>query len=384
MIKSIVEHLLAWAARRVLAAQQPVIVGVTGSAAKTSTKEAIGSVLVATLRNRRVRVAAGNLNSEFGLPLAILGITKPEHKSEWAIASLQALWKGMLPGTAPSTPSVLVLEYGVEYPGDMKRLLQVARPTIAVVTNVGSAHTEFLGSLAGVAREKGALVEALLPSGLAILNQSDVRVRAFAKRTAAKVVLVRAKDSSLVGALAIAVAVHGFGVSESQAKRALQRWQAPLGRMNLLDGTKGTKLIDDSYNANPISMAYALGELGRLATQQKAKRRIVILGDMLELGTEEHQAHQAIAEQADREADLVLLVGPRFRRTNIGTWFPGPLPAAAAAITLVQKGDLILIKGSQSMRMEKVTEALLAKPNLAGRVLVRQTPVWRKKPYVTP
>jgi len=382
--KHMVERILAWSAQRVLSAEQPMVVGVTGSAGKTSTKVAIGHVLRAVLRNHDIRVAAGNLNTEFGLPLAILGIEKPERRSAWVSTVLRALGRAVC-SRRTTRPKVLVLEYGVEQPGDIKALVRIARPDIAVVTNVGSAHTQFLGSVDAVEREKGTLVRALKQSGLAILNRRDVRVKRMLERTKARVVFVDADPANLSIALAVAVAEHGFGITPGKAHTAMRNWKRPVGRLQLLAGTKGSWVLDDTYNANPLSTTLALNELKRLGKQKRAKRLIAVLGDMLELGEEEFKVHKGVALLAERVADYVVLAGPRFRRTKQGdVWFPGPQPAAAHLLSLVQRGDMILVKGSQSMRMEKVTEVLLKDPKQAPKLLVRQSEYWQEKPYVTP
>ncbi len=381
ILKAIVQSLLRWAARRQIAAARPFVVGVTGSSGKTSTKEAIGQVLTATLPDRLVIVASGNLNTEFGLPLVILGLAKPEGKLAWLAAGLAALGRGLAPPTYRK-PVVYVLEYGVQSPGDMKQLLAIALPDVAVVTNIGTVH---FGSLAATAREKGQLVRALPPAGLAILNSADKAASQLAELTEATTIRVDGTPRQLAIAMATSVAVHAFGIKTAVAEAALRGWQPPLGRLTLLAGLKGSYLLDDSYNANQQSMTLALSELRRLGAQLKAKRLVVALGDMLELGAGENKEHLGIALLAQRVADLVVLVGPRFRRTKQGlAWFPGPAGAAAYLREELRSGDLVLVKGSQDMRMEKVSEAILDRTLDPATVLVRQTKHWKAKPYVAP
>ncbi len=382
-----VEAGIGWAARQVLRRDRPLIVGVTGSAGKTTTKEAIAYLLGHAGLGRRIVVAHGNLNTEFGLPLAILELPKPEGTTAWLTTLLRALAAGLRASVArhPGQSPVYVLEYGVEQPGDMAQLVAIAPPMIAVVTNVGSAHTQFLGSLKAVAKEKSGLPRAVPASGLVILNADDPLVAGMAGRCVGRVELVAASGIDAPYVLAEAVGVHGFGLTKAAVRTALKGWTRPKGRLQLLAGTKGTWLIDDTYNANPLSMRLALGELTRLAKEKHAKRTIAVLGDMLELGGEELAVHREIARAAAAAADIVVLVGPRFRRTTLGdAWFPGPLPAAAHVLSLSKKGDIILVKGSQSMRMEKVSELLLADPSEAPRLLERQSPFWKRKPYVAP
>jgi UDP-N-acetylmuramyl pentapeptide synthase len=387
LIRTGVERIIAWAARQEIANQHPLIVGVTGSAGKTTTKEAIGHVLRKTITDRKIIVSPGNLNTEFGLPLAILQLAKPEGATEWAMATFQAIGKGFMATIRSRSvrPPVYVLEYGVEQPGDMKQLVGLARPMIAVVTNIGSAHTQFLGSLESVAKEKVELVRALPENGLAILNDKDPLVKKMAERTVGRVVFVDGSGIDGVMTLAAAVAEHGFQIDPKTAQSALKSWQRPRGRLQLIKGIKGSWLLDDTYNANTLSMRLALSQLQQLAKTKKSKRRIAVLGDMLELGKEEYEVHCQIAQEATKFSDILILVGPRFRRTKLGNaWFPGPLPAAAYLLSIVTKDDMILVKGSQSMRMEKVSEVLLDDPKSANQVLERQSAFWKKKPYVTP
>ncbi|MBI2589980.1 hypothetical protein HYW32_03105 [Candidatus Berkelbacteria bacterium] len=381
--KYILESLLAWGAHRTIRVQKPLIIGITGSSGKTSTKDAIGHVLKYTLHDREINVAEGNLNTEFGLPLAVLGLSKPETKLTWLEAGINALLLGMSPVRTSRSP-ILVLEYGAEQPGDIHRLVKFARPDISVVTNIGEAHTAFLGSIEGVAKEKSWLVKALPKSGIAILNGDDKRVWAMREFTHSTVVKVIGKGQDFARSAALAVAEYGFGIQAKSARAALKSWEPPVGRLRLLKAVNGAWLLDDTYNANPLSTTLALSELGRLGREKKAKRLVAILGDMLELGSEEHRAHQGIALLGDRVADQLILVGPRFRRTKLGIWFPGPIPAAAFVLSQIQKGDLVLVKGSQSMRMEKVSESLLANQRESNQVLVRQTRYWKQKPYIAP
>lgn len=382
-IKKFVEHILAWATRRVLNSKKPIIIGVTGSAGKTSTKEAIGHILRKTLVGRDVRIAKGNLNTELGLPLVILGIQKPEGWLAWMRVMIQAILRGLFDGSV-NDKTIFVLEYGAEQPGDIAYLVKLVPPQIGVVTLVSNAHTQFLGSIDQVAQEKSHLIKSLPKRGLAVLNGQDSRVRAMAKLTQAKSVFVNARGIDLAPALAVAVAKYGFGIKIVQAHKALEDWHRPAGRLNLLEGIKGTWVIDDTYNSNPASVALALNELRRLGRKHHAKRLIAVLGDMLELGSEEYRVHKGVALAAQKICDVLILVGPRFRRTRISQWFPGPIQAREAILRELKKGDMILVKGSQSMRMEKVTEALLKNKSQASKVLVRQSKYWKSKPYVAP
>ncbi|MCA9388792.1 UDP-N-acetylmuramoyl-tripeptide--D-alanyl-D-alanine ligase [Candidatus Berkelbacteria bacterium] len=382
--KYLVESILSWSAKRVLRIRKPFIIGVTGTAGKTTTKSAISHVLAKVLE-QKVRSAPGNLNTEIGLPLAILDLEAPVDPLGWVRVLINAVAQSLFTFSPKGASEVLVLEYGIDQPGDMKKLLKIAQPKIGILTNIGSAHTQFLKTVEAVAKEKSQLVTSLPKSGLAVLNKRDRRVIAYQGRTKARVELVDRPADEFALAVAILVAEHGFGVSAKEALKAGGDWQRPPGRLRIFDGVKGSVVIDDTYNANPISTTLALDQLKRISRDKKGKRSIVVLGDMLELGKEEFKAHKGIALLAQRVADEVVLVGTRFRRVvnNKTTWFPGPMPAASYILSLVKKGDIILVKGSQSMRMEKIVEVLL-KNKKDSALLVRQSPYWKNKQYLTP
>lgn len=382
-VRRLVELILAWASRRILRIKKPFIIGVTGTAGKTTTKSAIYHVLSRVLE-RTVRSGSGNLNTEIGLPLAILDLQAPTSAFDW----LKVITRSLILGVfcfKPSSPEVLVLEYGIDHPGDMKNLLKIARPKIGVITNIGFAHTQFLKTIEAVAKEKGQLVTSLPKTGLAILNKRDRKVMALKDRVRARVVLVDRPSEEFGLAVAAAVAEHGFGIPTKEIVQAQEGWVRPAGRLNFFNGVKGSTIIDDTYNANPISTTLALNQLRKLAKEKKASRKIAVLADMLELGQEEYRAHKGVALLAQKVADEVVLVGTRFRRVagKEVKWFAGPRPVAAYLLSLVKKGDIILVKGSQSMRMEKVVEALL-KSKKDASYLVRQSSYWKNKPYLTP
>ena len=371
--------LLKWAAKRVLAVNRPRIVGVTGSAGKTSTKEAIYQALKTTPREP-VETAEGNLNTEFGLPLAILKLSKPESTTAWVSTAWHTLRLGFAP--PENRAKVLVLEYGAEFPGDIGELVSIAQPHVAVVTNVGPAHLEFFQTLDNVAREKATLILRVPATGRVILNADDQFADWMAKQTRAEVVRVSGEGSEFAKAVAVAVA-GWFDVESAAAQAALEHWTPPAGRLVPLPGKNETTILDDTYNANPSSMTLALNTARKLAKKRGAKRCIVVLGDMLELGAEEARYHRGIALLAQKAADSVILVGRRFRGMPADSWFENPMEAADYVDQLLEPGDIILVKGSQGMRMEFVVEALLAHEADRKR-LVRQSSAWKAKPFVQP
>lgn len=343
---------LATAWRNELGAQ---VIGVTGSVGKTSTKELIAALLRPA---RRVAANPANYNTEIGLPLAVL--------------------------MAPAGTEALVLEMGMRGFGQIAELAGIARPDVGVVTNVGPVHLEQVGSLEGVARAKGELLTgvrvAVVPAGEPLLEPwlpaggevircgpgGDVALESFSAPKA----VVRAGErrlelevdfsaphqlSNLLDAVAAALAV---GVEP--AGRVEARFGALRGERVALPG--GAVIINDCYNANPLSMRAALDDL---ATQEPAGgRRIAVLGDMLELGTGEAEAHREVGAHAARAGvDILVTVGPR--AAAMAEPFGGDAhavadaaQAAALAGDLLRPGDLVLVKASRGIGLEAVAEAL--------------------------
>ena len=398
--------ILRMLARATVNKYQPGIIGVTGSVGKTSTKEAIAAVLRAI---RRVRTTAGNFNTEIGLPLTILG--------DWRSAGgfffycrviLSSL--GRLIVRQPY-PELLVLEYAADKPGDMSRLLAIARPHIAVITAVGDVpvHVEFYPTIEGVAREKTRLVEALPATGWAIVNVDDARVEAMKERTRAHIttfgfdknaelavtnfeyrrergkpvgvtfklahgetfVPVRiegalGKPQAYAAAAAAAVGLI-FGMHLAKVADALLYYQPPPHRGRLLPGAKNAVIIDDAYNASPLSVQEALFALRDL----RGGRKVAIIGDMRELGKYGIPAHEAVGRLAAKTVDVLVTVGPLAKfiaesaqksglsKRHIQS-FETADEARNSVQTLVKSNDLVLVKGSRALRLEIIVEALKA------------------------
>ena len=416
-------------ARTLLRKYRPLIVGVTGSVGKSSTKEAIGLILA---KKYSVRAAEGNYNNEIGIPLTVLG-SKSGGRSPFRWAWVGMHWFGYV--LFPFRyPEVLVLEMGVDRPGDMEYLLSIVSIDIGVFTQVSESHIEYFGSLHNIAKEKGKLIASLPVSGFAILNADDTRVSRFREKTKAKVLTfgfgeeadIRAEhiavepEARLAKGLSFKMDYHGKSLP-IRLPKVIARHQVPAalaaaavgialrvnpvqivdalvafgplpGRMRLVPGTRGSILLDDTYNASPASTMAALAVLGEL----RANRKLAILGDMLEIGEESVKRHRELAESvAFSGAELVILVGHRMKHLFdelIGRgfsrqylfWFERSSEAALFAENVARDGDLILVKGSQGMRMERVSEKLLFDPVEAPYFLCRQSPEWEAKPFVSP
>lgn len=426
-MKTLVINMLSSIARNKINKFKPTIVAVTGSVGKTSTRNAIAIALGAKYR---VRTPYKNYNNEIGLPLAVLGETSPGKNAwEWLKLFVRAQ-------RTADMPEYLVLEYGVDKPGDMTELVKIARPDMAVITAISPVHVSNYPSFEALIDEKARLGEVVESDGLVILNGDDVRVIEMRSRFAAPVatyslshgdayatdirmeypretsfdvgevfvvtratlhvgnqsselVLQNCVTTSLVSAAlaALAVATH-LGVPLSEAMAALSKNLLPVnGRLRPLAGIKGSLLLDDSYNAAPASVMAALEALEQFTPGEERDRRIAVLGDMAQLGSMSELEHRGVGGRVAEIADLFIAVGPQMKlaadsaeaaglsRDKI-EWFKDSVEAGRYLDRVVEPGDIVLIKGSQSMRMEKTVKDLMAEPARAAELLVRQEEKW--------
>lgn len=425
-MRKILQFILKVLAKRVVARYQPIVIGITGSVGKTTAKEAIYAVLS---RKFWVRKNEENYNNEFGVPLSVLGIdpslsTANVSPSHWIRVFnflpkiLEAAWMAFAP-IKVKYPKFLVLELAASKPGDIKYLIDIVYPQIGVVTAVGEVpvHVEFYASPEAVAKEKSNLIRALLSDGLAVLNYDDqtvldmkevaktkVMTFGFAKEADIRVSdvayfaadkrqsaigglsfklgyagsFVPARINGLVGThqiygflAATAVGLH-FGMNLVEISDAFERIDLPHHRMNLVRGIKNTALIDDTYNASPLSMHAALDALRDFARAREALgsngRRIAVLGDMRELGKYEVGAHKAIGNLAGERCDILITVGAAAKiisdsaanqmpKENIMS-FNTSDEAKLKVQEIIQEGDVVLVKGSRAMKMEKIVEEI--------------------------
>lgn len=346
------------------------VVGVTGSNGKTSTKDATASVLA---EHFQVTKTEGNFNNHIGLPLTMLRVR--------------------------GSDQVAVLELGMNHAGEIAPLAALAAPDVAIITNIGIAHIEHLGTREAIAQEKGMLAEALQPSGTLILSAHDHFSKGIAERTRADVILagidagevqatnlrphfngtkfeLRADGCSveaeipvpgehMVRNAVLAVAAgRVFGLSLEVCADGLRKLKLTRGRLEHKI-VRGLQILDDTYNANPDSMDAALRTLASLPA---AGQRIAVLGRMGELGLESEPGHRRVGEAAAREhIDCVIGVGQEAewiadtarrggveRVVKVGT----NEEAAKALRELARPGDIVLVKGSRSARMERIVEGL--------------------------
>jgi len=352
------------------------VVAVTGSNGKTTTKELVAGVLGARWH---VLKPASSFNNQWGLPLTLLRLA-PEHQA-------------------------LVVEIGTNRPGEVAYLAEIARPTVGVVTNVAAVHTEFLGSLEGVREEKAALVRAVGPEGWVVLNADDPRVAGMAREAHGHVVaygraagarvrvageavedarglaftleadgarapvrLAFAGGHNVVNALAAAAVGVALEWPLAEIARGLEGVRPVAGRCVWRDAGP-VRVLDDTYNANPVSLRAALDAVA--AGHAPGNRLVVVLGDMLELGPITEEAHRE-AGRAVVAAGAALLVGVgRHMREAVEAARDAGLgdthhvmtfeDTVAHLLKRLAPGDTVLVKGSRGMRMERVVDALVAR-----------------------
>ena len=432
LLKSLVVAVLTWQARAVLRKYSPKIVAITGSVGKTSTKDAIFTALS---KRFHVRKSEKSFNSEVGIPLTVLGAPNAwNNPLRWLINFFDGL---MLIVFDAKYPEWLVLEVGADRPGDIQNVAKWLKVDVAVITRLPEVpvHVEFFDSVEQVIEEKAALITALKPYGTLILYGDDEKTLSMERRlpgTDAKLATfgfdedcdVRGADVAIVretpeswpvgmrarievaghsseleirgclgahaflpalGAAAVALAL---GMSLDETTGALRAYEPPAGRMHLIPGLKGTLIIDDTYNSSPAAVEAALETLK--LSKKPGSRRIAVLGDMLELGRLSVGEHRKIGQIAAKSCDLLLTVG--FRARDIaGAALDNKMKdekifqyedsgkAGKELEAMLKEGDIVLVKGSQSMRMEKVVEEIMAEPDRAPELLVRQDAEWIKR-----
>ncbi len=431
MLKNILIFILKILSQATLWRYKPIIIAVTGSVGKTSTKEAIYAVLKNKFNARR---NLKNYNNEIGVPLTILG-QETGGRSWWywlkifLVGFFQIFY-------AEKYPEVLILEMGADRIGDISYLTSFIKPYIGVITAIGEipVHVEFFQSAAQLAREKANLVSVLDKDGWAVLNFDDERVRNMVKRTRGQIFsygfgeaelgsdenvdlrasgveqhLENPKEASMsfkvnyqgsnvpirlsrvlgrhqvYAVLAAAAVGLILKMNLVEIAQGLKDYRTPPGRLNLLKGIKNSWIIDDTYNSSPSSSLAALNILAEMSG-----RKIAALGDMLELGAFTEKAHRQIGARAAQVADIFLAVGERAiflvdeaKKSGLPEnkifYFASSEEAGRVLQDLIGEGDIILVKGSQGIRMEKITKEIMAEPERAEELLVRQEEEWLRK-----
>lgn len=432
-MKSVVIQFLHSLSRRVIRKYHPRVVAITGSVGKTAAKEAVYAAIKKKFKARRSR---GNFNTEIGVPLAILDIDWKPGRSpiKWCAVFLRAF---NLLSRRMRYPEVLVLEMGADKPGDLKMLASVAPPDIAIITAISAAHTEQFKDIRGVVREKGVLFRAVGRAGWIVVNRDDPEVATLAESSNAQKITYALAESEGVDVFASGIQVSETNANETNirgmsfkvhAKGSVvpvlirdvlgEHWAYPAlvaasvgsilgvnmvdvaeglseltlapGRMRVLPGIKHTTIIDDTYNASPASAAAALRAIADLHLPGTA---FAVLGDMLELGAGSEEEHKKIGRLVASlpHSSVLIVVGERARDIARGARdagmeaervfeFANTREAGLFVQSRMEKGDAVLVKGSQAMRMEKIVKEIMAEPQRAHELLARQSADWLRKP----
>jgi UDP-N-acetylmuramoyl-tripeptide--D-alanyl-D-alanine ligase len=436
LAKKIIITILRLEAQAVLRKYKPKIVAVIGSVGKTSTKDAIYAVFSREFFTRR---SEKSFNTEIGIPLTILGC-----HNEWSnpIGWARNIFRGLsLILFRHEYPEWLVLEIGVDRPGDMKTVAKWIHPDVIVVTRFADVpvHVEYFPSPEALIEEKALLLASLRKDGLLVLNRDDGKVFALKEKWKGKTSTfgfeegadVRASNLSLLygeddlerkipagvmfridtGGKTFPVRLNGTlgkatvyaaaaalatGMKQEinivKISEALEEVVPPPGRMRIIPGIKKTYIIDDSYNASPIAMASAIETLREM---EAYGRKIAVLGDMLELGKYSTDEHKKAGELAGTFCSILVTVGMRARYIAEGALnagmsekniyqFENSREAGKYLEKILEEGDVVLIKGSQgsgaqSIRMERAVEEIMAEPERAGELLVRQGEEWGRR-----
>ncbi|CAM3503015.1 UDP-N-acetylmuramoyl-tripeptide--D-alanyl-D-alanine ligase [Paracoccus nototheniae] len=348
------------------------VIAITGSVGKTSTKDMARAALTG---QGRVHAAEASYNNHWGVPLTLARM--------------------------PIDTDFAIIEIGMSNPGEIAPLSRMARPHVAMITTIAAAHLQAFGAIEGIAREKGSVFQGLEPVGQAIIPEdlpvtqilrdcadtAGAVVIGFGDHGAARPVRVQSEGGILtcraritgetvdftlattgrhfaMNAVGVLAALTAAGADLAQTAAHLSNWQPPKGR-GAVEDLDGLRLIDDAFNANPASLSAGLAMLAAL----EGGRRVVILGDMLELGADEIALHRAVADDPAMAAvDLVHCAGPLMRHLHAalpeakrGLWTETAGELAARTHELVTAGDTLLVKGSKSSRISTVVDALRAR-----------------------
>lgn len=423
-VKSILVKLLTLEAKALLWRHRPYIIAITGNVGKTSTKDAIYTALKSDIY---IRKSQKSYNSEIGVPLSVLGLDNAWN-NPWLW--LRNIFDGALQVCfLRSYPDVLVLEAGVDRPGDMAQLATWLKPDMVVLTRFPDVpvHIEYFANPEAVVAEKMELVYALRPDGVVVYNHDDETIVQALKNVRHKQIgfgryaptdftaqndettyehgrpvgvsytVTHGEEScqcmirgtlgthmlyTYTAALATA---YQYGMKLGDIATNLEAHTPPPGRMRILAGIQDSVILDDTYNASPLATEYALRSLYSLKTE----RKIAVIGDMLELGQYSVEEHKKIGILAG-EVDMLIALGVRSR--TIAKYamqhglsekhvlqYDDVIRAAEELAPKIKPGDVVLVKASQGIRAERLVKRLLANPDDAKSSLVRQSDAWLQR-----
>jgi len=420
-LKKIVLRMLKAMAKYRLKRFKGKIVGITGSIGKSSTKDAVFTVLNTQFKVKKTKK---NMNSDFGLCLTILDIESGfSSATKWSWFLIKGLFNCMMKDHS----EILLLEFGIDKPGDMDFLASVVKPDMVIFTGVSPVHMAEgqFSNLEEIFAEKHKLIEAMREHGVAVLNLDNELLRDLAKKRGRKSTVTYGKEheadfwagqikqnlqginfvlhhdnrhydvhANVVGEYQVFVLMPAIicgvlmGMTLENAIAAIEKYTLPPGRMSLIPAINDSTILDSTYNASPEAMREALKTLAAVAGE---RRKIAVLGNMNELGKHSQIMHEMIGELAPGCADVLVTVGDDamtiaakakekgMNEKNVFS-FKTSLEAAGFLADKIKKHDVILVKGSQNnVRLERFVKALMAEPEKAKELLVRQEPAWTTK-----
>lgn len=428
-MKKLITKIVSILAKIIIRKYKPFIIGITGSVGKTSTKEAIALVLK---KDFFLHFSPKNYNNDLGLPLTIIGSwAQGKNIFGWLFVFLKAILKIILPFKFPRT---LVLEMAADRPGDIKYLTKLAPCQIGVLTAIAPVHLEKFKNIENIIKEKQIIVTHLLPTGWAVLNGDQENILELRNKISAKIITFGFKEGNDVKALepffvqevnkdgdlkinglrfklscrgniipvflskiiarhqiysvlaAISVALS-MELNLLETIDSLKTFEPPAGRMRIIKGIRESLIIDDSYNSSPEAVVLALETLAEIYNLF-GRKKIIVLGDMLELGLSAEGAHYQIGQKiAEEKLHSLIVVGQLAKKIAEGAIkngfaeeevfkFENAISAGKFLKEKINYGDIILVKGSQGSRMEKTIKEIMAEPDRAKELLVRQGKEW--------
>lgn len=431
-MKKILLIILKRLSKIVIKKYNPKIIGITGSIGKTTTKNAIFQVL----KDRfNVRASEGSFNTEIGLPITILDLENSKSIFVWIRNILNSIL--LILKKDKNYPDVLILEMGADKVGDITYLNTIIQPDIAILTEITNVHVEGFKNIENIFKEKTNIFRAK-DNQICIINSDseyisknlsnlkdelkNKKVFTYGTNSSSDIKAYNLKENnffdaeyvlgidfdlsydneeqhvnmkyvigshSIYALLVAAMVGINMGMSLEEIKNKLENVRFEKGRMSVIKGIKNTWIIDDTYNSSPVACKSAIKTF---SNSKNIGKKILVLGDMLELGKISEDAHSEIGKyiQELKNIDLLITVGERSRDINraalasgfdenLSFNFNNSEEAGRFIQNKIKQDDLILIKGSQGIRMEKITKEIMAEPNKAKDLLVRQTGIWEKK-----
>ncbi len=422
--------ILTFEAKMVILRRRPKVFVVTGSVGKTSTKDAVSRALSTSFN---VRKSEKSYNSEIGVPLTILNLRNAwDSPIFWLLNIFKGFWELLKPGIYPTH---LILEVGADKPGDLKEIFLWLTPDVVVVTRLPKipVHVEFYNSPEQLIKEESIPAFKIKRGGLLVLNRDDENVMALTKDARGEVItfgldklsdisggnIIILYDDGLKGRRPVGInfridsngssvpveikgtlgiqnvyhtlAAFAVGIKEGinlvNLSQAFKTHTTPPGRMKIIQGLFNTTIIDDTYNSSPVALEEGLLTLKSI---EGAGRKIAILGDMLELGKFSESEHQRIGATVKNSADILVAVGVGAKGISDGAResgmdkskifeFKESKEAGKFVEGILEEGDIVLVKGSQSIRMEAVVEEIMLHPEIKEKLLVRQEKEWQRR-----